>query len=126
MDKYQKYKIQEKDILLTARGSNLKIAIADKSLVEKDVIASSNIAVIIVTDEKVDPYYILSYLIDEVGKIIHGKLKTGSITLVLSIGTLKDLQVLFVSLESPKNIAENMKMELAGLKSTIKRLEKFE
>ena len=126
MDKYQKYKIQEKDILLTARGSNLKIAIADKSLVEKDVIASSNIAVIRVTDEKVDPYYILSYLIGEEGKIRLGKLQTGSIILVLSLGTLKDFQVPFVSLESQKNIAEKMKMELAGLKSTIKRLEKFE
>ena len=59
--KYERYLLKPKDIVLSTRSSDLKIAIVTESLAKDNLIISSNFNILRIKDDKVSPYYLFAF-----------------------------------------------------------------
>lgn len=83
LDTRRQLLLQAGDIILTARGSVLKIALVDERISCQQVIPSSNIMVI--RCRRMNPYFVFAFLNSTAGRTRLNQLQTGSSLLVLSI-----------------------------------------
>ena len=61
LDEYERYLLKPKDIVLSTRSSDLKIAIVTESLAKDNLIISSNFNILRIKDDKVSPYYLFAF-----------------------------------------------------------------
>ncbi|ULG71381.1 N-6 DNA methylase [Macrococcus brunensis] len=109
--------LQTDDILLTARGSSLKVAMVDERISHQQVIPSSNIMVI--RCHSVNPYYVFAYLNSTAGRSRLNQLQTGSSLLVLS---LKNMQAFTLPPEDI-DVAEEMEETLRNYQQLMQQVE---
>ena len=86
-----KYRIQEDDIILTSKGSALKIAIIPPN--PPPAYISGNLTLIRVNCNLYDPYILYEYLISDEGQLALGLIQTGTTIRVLGSHNLEQLQV---------------------------------
>ncbi|GGB02624.1 hypothetical protein GCM10007190_08240 [Macrococcus hajekii] len=115
----EKLKLITGDILLTARGSTLKIAMVAEQISAGHVIPSSNIMVI--RCHSIDPYFVFAYLNSHEGRARLTHMQTGSSLFVLS---LKNMQQLMIPYEN-KNVAVQMHKELSAYQTLMKQVEQY-
>lgn len=125
IEQNQKIIVQHKDILLIGRGPVIKLAMADKELVEQNVIVSSNITIIRATKEKINPYYLFAYLNSEIGLVMLNRISTGTVMNSVSNKKLNELLIPILSLDEQMDIAEEMNVSLSDYRRILKNLEKY-
>lgn len=86
-----KYRIREDDIILTSKGSALKLAIVPPD--PPPAYISGNLTLLRVNPERYSPYVLYEYLTSEPGRLALSLIQTGTTIRVLGSGNLGQLKV---------------------------------
>lgn len=116
--KINKYLLQENDILLTSKGTVLKMAVVTDINVRK-IIPHNNLLVIRITDKAVNPLYVCNYLNSTTGKIFLESVLTGSVIKNVNKSGLLELPVPILDEDTQEVIANRYLI----LKNNIKELK---
>lgn len=125
LDTHHKMLVQEHDLVITSRGSKIKVAIIEKGIADKRVIVSSNITIIRADIEKINPYYLLAYMNSETGMNMIERMNTGSVIFTFTNKKLSDYLVPVLPKEEMEMIADEMMLELADYKRMVKNVKRF-
>lgn len=90
--RFDRYCLEDGDIVLSAKGTNIKIAVACISQEEK-VLATGNLIVIRVKKNKVNPYYLKAFFDCSTGKKLLQSIQTGSVIASINPSQLENLQI---------------------------------
>ncbi len=91
-EEYEKFIIEENDILLSKNGSPFKVAIGE-DLKGKKILANGNLYIIKVDETKVSPHFIKAYLESHEGQVRLEELSKGSSIKNISMKDLKTLRI---------------------------------
>ncbi|MEY8296725.1 MAG: N-6 DNA methylase [Emergencia timonensis] len=103
----EKFRICEDDILITSKGTAIKMTI-----VENDpplAFISGNITIIRVDNCKYDPYVLFEYLNSETGQVNLDRIQSGTTIKILSNGNLKNLQIPSFELLKMQEVGKQLK-----------------
>ena len=127
--KYEKYCLQNGDLVMTKSGYPPKIMVTDLKQGKK-ILASGNFYIITLNQEKADPNYIAAYLNSAKGRLSLADASIGERTPTISLKELKSIDIPLPPLEAQRKIGDEYKdliKELIKLKSkeemTRKQLE---
>lgn len=116
--KIQSYKLRPNDIILSARGTLIKLAIYEESMPPS--VFSSNILLIRVKPNY-NPYFLKFYLSSPKGKELISNMQGGSTIVALNPNKLKDMLVPNISLEDQNDLAERIKSNEITYKQRIQQ-----
>ncbi|STY78257.1 EcoKI restriction-modification system protein HsdS [Macrococcoides caseolyticum] len=125
VEAHSKMLVREHDLVITSRGSKIRVAIIDKSIADKQVIVSSNITIIRPDIDQIDPYYLLAYMNSETGMNMIERMNTGSVIFTFTNKKLSDYLVPVLPKEEMEMIADEMMLELADYKRMVKNVKRF-
>lgn len=125
VEAHSKMLVREHDLVITSRGSKIKVAIIDKSIADKQVIVSSNITIIRPDIDQINPYYLLAYMNSETGMNMIERMNTGSVIFTFTNKKLSDYLVPVLPKEEMEMIADEMMLELADYKRMVKNVKRF-
>lgn len=87
----RKYRIQEDDIILTSKGSTLKLAIVPPNPPPSYI--SGNLTLLRIKADRYSPYVLYEYLTSEAGQLALSLIQTGTTIRVLGIRNLEQLNL---------------------------------
>lgn len=102
-----KYRIQKDDILITSKGTALKLAIVEDYSPEAYI--SGNLTLIRVNPEKYHPYVLFEYLNSRQGQISLERIQSGTTIRILSNTSLQKLKIPEYHLEKMREIGKELK-----------------
>lgn len=102
-----KYRIQKDDILITSKGTALKLAIVEDYSPEAYI--SGNLTLIRVNPEKYHPYVLFEYLNSRQGQISLERIQSGTTIRILSNASLQKLKIPEYHLEKMREIGKGLK-----------------
>lgn len=102
-----KYRIQKDDILITSKGTALKLAIVEDYSPEAYI--SGNLTLIRVNPEKYHPYVLFEYLNSRQGQISLERIQSGTTIRILSNASLQKLKIPEYNLEKMREIGKGLK-----------------
>ena len=102
-----KYRIQKDDILITSKGTALKLAIVEDYSPEAYI--SGNLTLIRVNSEKYHPYVLFEYLNSRQGQISLERIQSGTTIRILSNASLQKLKIPEYNLEKMREIGKGLK-----------------
>lgn len=102
-----KYRIQKDDILITSKGTALKLAIVEDYSPEAYI--SGNLTLIRVNPEKYHPYVLFEYLNSRQGQISLERIQSGTTIRILSNASLQKLKIPEYHLEKMREIGKELK-----------------
>lgn len=117
-NKIQSYELRTNDIILSARGTLIKLAIYEDSMPPS--VFSSNILLIRVKPNY-NPYFLKFYLSTPKGKELISSMQGGSTIVALNPNKLKDMLVPNISIEEQNILAERIKSNEATYKQRIQQ-----
>ncbi len=104
----EKFRIKEDDIVITAKGAALKLAIVPPN--PRAAYISGNLMIIRVDADRYSPYVLYEYLLSEEGQKVLNLIQTGTTTRVLGIGKTEQLALPEYDCETVKTIGERLKL----------------
>ncbi len=119
--KVSAYKLKPNDILISARGTLIKIAIFEEYMPKS--VFSSNILLIRVNPNYYDPYFLKFYLNTSRGKEIISRMQGGATITALNPNKLKEMQIPDLTLEEQKQLVERIKSNEEIYKQRIKEVQ---
>lgn len=126
LDEYKKYTVKPMDIIITARGSDYKLGLVNKSFSEKNMIVSSNLNILrIKSSSNIDPFYLFAFLASNIAKEQFEVLSTGNVIKVFSIKSLNNFMVPVLSDERMIDIAKEMEEKFIDYHSHLKKVKSF-
>ena len=120
-----RYCLEDGDIVITAKGSKNKLAVARVNLDEK-IIATGNLVVIRPDHEQVNSYYLKAFFDSETGQKLIQSIQTGSITTTITPGQLETMDVALLNRPTQEKIANQYKVKLEIIQLTRKKLKTLE
>ena len=102
-----KYRIQKDDILITSKGTALKLAIVEDYSPEAYI--SGNLTLIRVNPEKYHPYVLFEYLNSRQGQISLERIQSGTTIRILSNASLQKLKIPEYHLEKMRELGKELK-----------------
>jgi len=118
--KIQSYQLRPNDIILSARGTLIKLAIYEESMPPSAF--SSNILLIRVKPNY-NPYFLKFYLNSSKGRELISSMQGGSTIVALNPNKLKDMLVPDISLEEQNVLAERIKSNETTYKQRIQQAQ---
>ena len=118
VDKVKRYQVKPMDIILTARGTVVKIAYVPQTT--DTIIASGNVLVIRVDQEKIDPLYVYMFLRSKEGLKSLESIKKGTVIQSINPSDVKTLSIPLIN----RNKQEQLKERFLNLSENKKNLEK--
>lgn len=128
LEKYNRFFLEEGDLLITARSSQIKTAVVNK-IGDRLVVPSENLYVIRADKSKVNPYFLKAYFDSELGKNQINSYRMTRFTnlSVLSVGDLRKFSIPNVSLQEQDKVAETFldrQKRVINAKSSLSSAEK--
>ena len=121
-EKQEKFCIKNNSILLSKIGNPpYKIAVAQIPD-NKKIIASGNFAIIEVDEKKLNPWYLVAFLITDIGVKILKKAYIGSLHSSLSIKKLEDIIIPIPPMEEQEKIGKEYQKTINEIKEIKKEL----
>ena len=122
--KFSRYYLRDGDIVLSAKGDNVKIAVVE---IKNDELIFANGSLNVVRlKEGYDPYYVCAYLNSEIGKIALSQLQTGSVIKSLNPSSLGEVKIPFLSNKTHQSIlAENYRQNIHLINSLLEQAEEL-
>lgn len=121
--KFDKYCIENRNLLLSKNGAPFKVAVAE---IEdgKKVLGNGNLFIVELNEEKVDPYYIKAFFDSETGVATLKSIVVGTTIPNISAESLKKLMVPLPPMKKQKEIASLYLAKLDEIKVLKLRLQK--
>lgn len=122
-DKIAKFYLQENDILITSKGTGIKVAMYKDQ--KRKVVPFNNLLVVRITNNKINPIYVCSFLSGETGKKELQALQSGLAIMNLPIESVKKVQIPVIDMDTQDTIANRylrIKKELVEAQNKINSL----
>ena len=103
-NKYDRYLIKDKDIIISSKGTRIKIAVANIS--NRKIIANGNLIVLRVDTEKINPYYLSMYLMSKEGTIILNRIQTGRAIISINPSKLSEITISTIPMERQEELSK--------------------
>ena len=118
----EKYSLKEGDILLTSKGSNLKMAIVDNSI--KNAILSANLVLIRVDKSKYNSEFLNYYLDTSIGRKLLAGIMKGAVIKSISNKDLENLIVPDIDIKKQESIIAMINIAKEEYKRAIEEANK--
>lgn len=103
----EKFRIREDDIVITSKGTAVKMAIADG--LPRDTFASGNITIIRVDRSRYHPYILFEYLNSEKGRQALEAIQSGTTIRILNNANLKEFNVPLYEIDPMEKLGGQLK-----------------
>ncbi|MDO4806713.1 MAG: N-6 DNA methylase [Coriobacteriales bacterium] len=121
--KLQKHALRSGDLLISRIGQPYRIAVAD--VPEGTIIVpSSNIFVVRVNPEDIDPYYLAAYLQSSRGMWELDRASSGGAVLSISAKTLREVEIPYLEPYETEDVVWSYQSKLEEIRLTKERLER--
>lgn len=119
-NKYDRYLLKDGDVIITSKGTRIKTAVAEVG--NRKIIPNGNLLVLRLNKEKLNPYYLLSYLNSENGRLSLGQIQTGAKIISINPSRIEQMKISMIDKESQDLFAEKYKMIMKNYFLTQKHL----
>ncbi len=109
--KYDKFLVEDGDIIITAKNTTIKSAIY-RSNGDYKAVLSGNLIAIRVNQKKINPYYLKAFIDSESGDMAIKSIQTGTSIITINANSLKDMKVSLLSTEEQEVIGNKYKKNL--------------
>ncbi len=123
--KYDRYLLHENDLIISSKGTRIKIAVVN-NIENRKIIASGNLIVLRLDSNKINPYYLEMYLNSQTGQTILNQIQTGSVIISINPSRLVDITISTLPIEEQNKLAEkykSKKLQLQLAREHIKQIE---
>ena len=124
-NKVEKYFLKENDILISTKGTLIKIGLIT-NIGDKKLIPYNNLQVIRITSEDVNPIYVCNYLNSETGQRFLRLIQTGQIIININKNDLLNVQVPVVNMDTQETIANRYRIISNNIKELKEKLSTLE
>ena len=118
--KFDKFLVEDGDIIITAKNSTIKSAIYRSNGNYKDIL-SGNLIAIRVDKNKIDPYYLKAFIDSEVGALALKSIQTGTSIITITVNGLKEMKISLLPIEEQKTIGYEYKVNLEKMIDLMKQ-----
>ena len=118
--KFDKFLVEDGDIIITAKNSTIKSAIYRSNGIYKDVL-SGNLIAIRVDKNKINPYYLKAFMDSEVGKLALKSIQTGTSIITITVNGLKEMKISILPTEDQEAIGHEYKTNLEKMIDLMKQ-----
>lgn len=119
LKKYQRYMLQQDDIVISARGTKISVAVAD-NIEDRDIICTGNL-IVIRCGRNLDPYYLKAFLESNYGTAMLKAIQTGGVIFAINPKQLQNMPIEQMGIKKQKQIGEKEKWMIDELRYSIKR-----
>lgn len=109
--KYDKFVVEDGDIIITAKNTTIKSAIY-RSNGDYKAVLSGNLIAIRVNQKKINPYYLKAFIDSEKGDMAIKSIQTGTSIITINANSLKDMKISLLSTEEQEVIGNEYKKNL--------------
>ena len=120
LKKYRKYMLQPNDVIISARGTKISVAVADNKE-NRDVIVTGNL-IDIRCGEELNPYYLKAFFESNDGTAILKSAQTGGNIFAINPRQLQEMSIELMDFERQKFIGEKTKWMIDELRDSNKRV----
>lgn len=124
-NKYDRYLVQDKDLIISSKGTRIKIAVAD-NIGDRKIIANGNLIVLRVNQKELNPYYLEAYLNSSDGQTILNQIQTGSVIISINPSNLLNIKISMLPLEQQEKIGNKYLSQKKMIEMTKERLKELE
>lgn len=124
-NKVEKYILKENDILISTKGTLIKIGLIT-NIGDKKLIPYNNLQIIRITSEDVNPIYVCNYLNSETGQRFLRLIQTGQIIININKNDLLNVQVPVVDMDTQETIANRYRIISNNIKELKEKLSTLE
>lgn len=124
-EKYDKYCLEDEDLIISKNGAPFKVAVADLNG-DKKILANGNLFVIKLDKEKANPRYIQAFFNSDKGKATLKSITVGATIPNIGVESLKKLIIPIPSLDKQNRIANKFQAcvdEIAVLRIRLMKAE---
>lgn len=119
-EKFEKYCIQDGDILITAKNTTVKIAIYQQRD-DCKVILTGNLLAIRVDQQKVSPYYLMTYFNSDICKAVIKSIQTGTTLKTISPNNLRKMKVSMIPEDMQEKLAHLFREKLNEVETLLNK-----
>ncbi|MCI6845762.1 MAG: N-6 DNA methylase [Solobacterium sp.] len=124
-DKITKYLLKENDILISTKGTAIKIGLVT-NIGDKKLIPYNNLQVIRITSDEVNPIYVCNYLNSETGQQFLKSIQTGSVIININKLDLLNILVPVLDMDTQETIANRYLIIRNNIKELKEKLSILE
>lgn len=118
--KYDKFTVEDGDIIITAKNTTIKSAIY-RSHGDYKAILSGNLIAIRVNPKKINPYYLKAFIDSEKGGMAIKSIQTGTSIITINVNSLKEMQISLLSTTEQETIGNEYKKNLDLIIDLVER-----
>ena len=118
--KYDKFLVEDGDIIITAKNTTIKSAIY-RSNGDYKAVLSGNLIAIRVNQKKINPYYLKAFIDSESGDMAIKSIQTGTSIITINANSLKDMKISLLSTTEQEIIGNEYKKNLELIIELVER-----
>lgn len=118
--KYDKFLVEDRDIIITAKNTTIKSAIY-RSNGDYKAVLSGNLIAIRVNQKKINPYYLKAFIDSESGDMAIKSIQTGTSIITINANGLKNMKISLLSTEEQETIGNEYKKNLELIIDLVER-----
>ena len=118
--KYDKFLVEDGDIIITAKNTTIKSAIY-RSNGDYKAVLSGNLIAIRVNKKKINPYYLKAFIDSESGDLAIKSIQTGTSIITINANSLKDMKISLLSTTEQEVIGNEYKKNLELIIDLVER-----
>lgn len=123
--KFDRYLIKENDLIISSKGTRIKIAVVE-DIKDRKIIASGNLIVLRLDTTKINPNFLEMYLNSSDGQTILNRIQTGAVIISINPSKLIEITISTLPIQKQNIIAEkyrSKKKQLQLAKEHVLKLE---
>lgn len=123
-NKFDRYLIQDGDIIISSKGTRIKIAVAD--IDNRKVIANGNLIVLRIDQNRLNPYYLEMFLNSSDGQTILKQIQTGTVIISINPSRLESITISTLPFEEQNVVANKYKAKQKQIMLAQDHIKKLE
>lgn len=124
-NRFERYLVQENDVIISSKGTRIKIAVAN-NIEDRKIVANGNLLVLRIDTNKLNPYYLASYLNSLNGQATLNQIQTGSVIISINPSSLIEMNISTFDIETQEKIANKYLMKQKQYLIAKEHLKKIE
>ena len=121
----EKYLLQDGDLIMSAKSSKIKTAVASVMENEK-IVASGNLLILRPDKKKINPYYLKLFFDSDKGNKILSSIQTGAVILSINASQLKKINISLLPMDEQEKLANKYLAKIDSIKIMKAKLQQLE
>mgnify|MGYP004660689893 FL=1 len=124
-NRFERYLVQKNDIIISSKGTRIKIAVVN-NIDDRKIVVNGNLLVLRIDTNRLNPYYLASYLNSSNGQATLKQVQTGSVIISINPSSLIEMDISTFDIETQKKIANKYLMKQKQYLIAKEHLKKIE